>query len=137
MEALRPASRCLHKRTTAGGPITNVISHPSAVRCVKGLVPTSHDMPPLLKIPTTNTSVSITEKEVHAANKRRTIRIMSDSSRPGSFSQSSNYVQTSPRRACKCRVSVNSPTGRDGAGNLPISRFPCTSICELRSLVQP
>jgi hypothetical protein len=68
MEALRPASRCLHKRTTAGGPITNVISHPSAVRCVKGLVPTSHDMPPLLKIPTTNTSVSITEKEVHAAN---------------------------------------------------------------------
>ena len=72
--------------------MTNVISHPSAVRCAKGLVPTSHDMPPLLKIPTTNTSVSITEKKVHAANKRRTIRIMNDFSRLGSFPQPSNDV---------------------------------------------
>jgi hypothetical protein len=136
MEALRPASRCLHKRTTAGGPITNVISHPSAVRCVKGLVPTSHDMPPLLKIPTTNTSVSITEKEVHAANTENNShneRFFTAGQFFAILELCTNRSATSPQS----RVSVNSPTGRDGAGNLPISRFPSTSICELRSLVQP
>jgi hypothetical protein len=61
--------------------MTNVISHPSAVRCSKGLVPTTQEMPPIFQTLNTNTSVAITEKKVHTANKRRTNRIMSDSSR--------------------------------------------------------
>jgi hypothetical protein len=83
MEAIRPALFCFHRRTTAGGPTTNVISHPNAVRSPKGPVLTNGNIPPRRQNARTNTSVAITERRVTAAIRRRMIRIIKRSSTAG------------------------------------------------------